>query len=102
MIIYYWYFIGEYNKGNIITNILVEVVDNGEEDWIGDDYNGEPFWNEKWELKLDSQNCISIREQKDSWSRKEIIELFDKLYHTCAIDPSINKKDYDQWIEKNL
>lgn len=30
---------------------IPEFIDNGEEDWIGDDINGEPFWNEKLELK---------------------------------------------------
>jgi hypothetical protein len=28
-----------------------EMVDKGEEDWIGDDINGEPFWNQKLEPK---------------------------------------------------
>jgi hypothetical protein len=28
-----------------------EIVDNGEEGWIGDDFTGEPFWNEKLEPK---------------------------------------------------
>ena len=31
---------------------IPEMVDNGEEDWIGDDVNGEPFWNEKLEPKI--------------------------------------------------
>jgi hypothetical protein len=29
-----------------------EMVDKGEEDWIGDDITGEPFWNEKLEPKI--------------------------------------------------
>jgi hypothetical protein len=28
-----------------------EMVDKGEEDWIGDDITGEPFWNQKLEPK---------------------------------------------------
>ena len=31
---------------------VVEMIDNGGEDWIGDDINGEPFWNEKLEPKI--------------------------------------------------
>jgi len=54
------HYINEYNKGNVISKVFVEVVDNGEEDWVGDDYNGEPFWNEKWEIKLNQNNEISI------------------------------------------
>lgn len=61
-------YIEEYNKGNVITKVLVEYVDNGEEDWIGDDYNGEPFWNTELEIKVDSSNQITIKKVKDTWS----------------------------------
>jgi hypothetical protein len=38
---------------------MVEVVDNGEEDWMGDDYTGEPVWNSKWEIIFNQNNEIS-------------------------------------------
>ena len=40
--------------------LYVEVVDNGEEGWIGDDYNGEPFWNEKLELKITDNKIKAV------------------------------------------
>jgi len=39
-----------------------EMIDKGEEDWIGDDINGEPFWNQKLEPKkiTNSQGLTQI------------------------------------------
>jgi hypothetical protein len=39
-----------------------EMVDKGEEDWIGDDITGEPFWNQKLEPKIitNSQGVTQI------------------------------------------
>jgi hypothetical protein len=38
------------------------MIDKGEEDWIGDDINGEPFWNQKLEPKkiTNSQGLTQI------------------------------------------
>ena len=45
--------------------MLLEQVDNGEEDWIDDDWNGQPFWNYKWELKLKSNGSVIIHPVKE-------------------------------------
>jgi len=39
-----------------------EMVDKGEEDWIGDDITGEPFWNQKLEPKtiINSQGLTQL------------------------------------------
>lgn len=55
------HFVSEYNKGYVITKVMIEYVDNGCEDWIGDDYGGEPFWNEKIELDVNLDNTINIK-----------------------------------------
>jgi hypothetical protein len=48
-------------KVNRMQELFVEYVDNGEEDWMGDNENGEPFWNSKWELKVShDSNTIDI------------------------------------------
>jgi hypothetical protein len=41
----------KYNKAKYPVAFECEMVDKGEEDWIGDDITGEPFWNEKLEPK---------------------------------------------------
>lgn len=60
-------YIEEYNKDNTITEVLVEVEP---------DYNqlGESIW----ELKLNSQNEITIKQQKDSYTREEVIYILSK------------------------
>lgn len=73
-------FVEEYNKVNIITEVRVEYIDEGEEDWFGDDYNGEPVWNEKIVLKVNPKdNTITIRKVKDSWSSEEVNELTEVI-----------------------
>lgn len=49
-------YIAEYNKGNVISDVLVEYEDNGREEWSGDNYTGQPFWNENWQLKVNPKD----------------------------------------------
>lgn len=92
-------YVDEYNKGNIITDVMVEYVDNGEEDWIGDDYNGEPFWNEKIEIKINPKdNTITIRKVKDSWSIEEIMNAL----HKVELEENRNYSKLWRKIEKYL
>lgn len=37
---------------SITKELWIEIIDNGQEDWTGDDYSGEPFWNEKIEPRI--------------------------------------------------
>jgi len=102
-------YVNEYNKGNKIEEVIVEYIDNGEEDWIGDNHNGEPFWNEKIELKLNPDNTINIKPVKDSWTRDEVTKLLLE-FATLHINWARNYiKDQDtpdvnsmEWIEENL
>ena len=56
-------FVSEWNKGNKIEKVLVEMFDDGEEEWMGDDYihYGEPFWNSHYNLKIAPDNTITIK-----------------------------------------
>ena len=96
-------YIEEYNKGNVITDVLVEYIDNGEEGWNGSNEDGEPIWNEKIELKVNPKdNTITIKKVKDSWNREEIIELIRKYHSSFATYPTMNLDLRDNWIETNL
>ena len=92
-------YIEEYNKGNVITEVLVEV----EETYI------DPIGNKSdcklddteinYHLKLDSQNIITIRKQKDSWSREELMPIIKKALNT---DGLFNDKYTLKWMEDHL
>jgi hypothetical protein len=102
-------FVTEYNKGNQIKEVLVEYVDNGEEEWLGDNETGQPFWNEKIELKVNPKdNTITIKKVKDSWSREEVTDriikvLNDSTYAKYSSFDLRQKAEFvDKWIEQNL
>ena len=83
-------YIEEYNKGNQITEVLVEITDS----YLESDY--------KFKLKLDSQNQITIRKQKDSWSREEVIDLIsDWTKMKSGLNMNL-PNNFNQWIEENL
>ena len=98
-------YIEEYNKGNIITNVLVEY-----EEWCN--CNGSIKMRKhlrttkcdkciEWdELKINPKdNTITIKKVKDSWNREEVENLIysamkDRCYTTIA--------EWKKWIEENL
>ena len=90
-------YIEEYNNGNFITEVLVEV-----------ECDGVDFaYRQYYKLKLDSQNQITIRKQKDSWSREEVEKLLLKhqsdyrrfVRNTSPLNWSF---DISKWIKENL
>lgn len=115
-------YIEEYNKGNIITEVLVEYeqkqhfeADNSKRK---DTRNG--VWYKKRLKVSPKDNTITIYLVKDSWNREEISELknlaitlsnhFDYIWNETSIrfDESLESKiTKDQqrlakWIEENL
>lgn len=85
-------YVTEYNKGNIITHVMVEY------DWYGhpDDYNNP----HGIKLKINPKdNTITIRKLKDSWNREEVISLLDK-YLIDITNKDI--KSHSKWLEENL
>ena len=97
-------YIEEYNKGNIIAEVLVEVEEikhySGSVDSldVDDDYD-----YIEYKLKLDSQNQITIRKVKDSWNREEVIDLCRSAYlygEQGAL--KLHNGVFKEWIEENL
>lgn len=107
------YFIKEYNKGNIITEVDVEYneinisactcdnLDCPNSYYDGIDYacskkfEDGNFWKKEIELKLSKDNTITIHPIKDSWSRKEVDEI-------CNLYESILHKDFHVMTEKDM
>ncbi len=86
-------FVEEYNKGNIIEDVLVEYEE-------GKSYSGnEGLIIKEW-LKINPKdNTITIKKVKDSWNREEVENLIysamkDRCYTTIA--------EWKKWIKENL
>lgn len=112
-------YIEEYNKGNIITDVLVEYEEytcprcKGERTEIvailGErpclKCKGDGILSKNIKLKINPKdNTITIKKIKDSYSKIEVIELFKKhnidickKYHISYI-----QEFTDKWIEENL
>ena len=100
-------YIEEYNKGNIITDVLVEckrVFETIAKGMIGHPEDDISWWNEK--LKINPKdNTITIKKLKDSWNREEIIEQMWSAYkaaNTVFEDESALRIELDNWIDQNL
>lgn len=98
---YIEHYVAEYNKGNIITKVLVEYEEATEYDKV---YNKEKYFPR---LKLNPDNTINISLIKDNWNKKEVSNLLIKAMgdavkndripnHISIAEFSIN------WIDKNL
>jgi hypothetical protein len=73
-------YIESYNTGKPIVDVLVEYEDVGGEEWRGDNFEGEPYWNEILKLKVNSKdNTITIKKVKDSWSREELDNILNDV-----------------------
>lgn len=94
-------YVEEYNKGNVITEVLVEYGYSYRKNNDGENIGFKV--HEPLMLKMNSKdNTITIRKAKDSWSREEVKQLFDKMFATDIIDANVKKVDFDKWIEENL
>lgn len=97
------HFVSEYNKGNIITEVMVEYENKIALD--GHTIIGN-------ELKINPDNTINITPVKDSWKKddEDLIKAFEKF--ACAVyDANFNKDTSirqraeimsKKWIEENL
>ena len=107
-------FVDEYNRGNVITEVMVEyegICSNcseyHEDSILCSDRDGFDTKVEPFRLKVSKNNIITIRKTKESWNRDEVIQLMEK-----AINRGMQlKKDYqiihkkshiDKWISENL
>lgn len=82
-------FVEEYNKGSVITEVMVEYEPIGA-------YSN-PKYDSDYRLKVNSKdNTITIRKIKDSWSRDEVEKLCREARYTAGVI------EIDKWIEENL
>lgn len=89
-------FVEEYNKGNVITEVLVEYEDKVAMD--GHTIIGS-------ELKISKDNTITIRKVKESWNRDEVVELLSKHFVDAGSKIGLGqdvRKFTKKWIEENL
>lgn len=99
-------YVEEYNKGNIITDVMVEYqqydANPRAADWKEQyvKYMLEHKENLQWRLKVDKDNTIAVRKVKGSWNREELIIILNK-FHSDLISGKINRLN-DNWIEQNL
>lgn len=90
-------FVEEYNKGNVITEVMVEYETITKR--YGSCSIGEGVTMNVEQLKVSKDNTITIRKVKDSWSREEVIALITKFNWDADATNDIWK---DKWIEENL
>ena len=93
-------YIEEYNKGNVITDVLVEYELISNEEYFLNTINPDenvPYFDEN--LKINPKdNTITIRKVKDSWNREEILNDIEQ-----AIIQGLDIGQYrDKWIKENL
>jgi hypothetical protein len=69
-------FVKEYNKGNIITEVMVEYEDY----WIGVCHSLDVAYRPK----VSKDNTITIKKVKDSWTKEEVKILFDRYNEFIA------------------
>ena len=102
-------YIEEYNKGNVITNVLVEYELISNEEYFGNTVNPDddvPYFDER--LKINHKdNTITIKKVKDSYSREEVIEFGNKVKEYCKDGwkpDSLHRVffEWNKWIEENL
>lgn len=94
------HYISEYNKGNVITKVMVEYVNSSNEEW---DEDTQSFWSKGFDLKINSDNTINIKSVKDSWSREEVEALLFKFMNRPIIIHDLGiLMPLNEWIEQNL
>ena len=96
-------FVEEYNKGNVITEVLVEYETITKR--YGSCSIGEGVTMNVEQLKVSKDNTITIRKVKDSWNRDEVM----KFGNWCRIHDSkfpnqvwTIQQLFDKWIQENL
>lgn len=90
--------ITEYNKSNIISDVLVEY---NEERTNPDEPDSYALFKET--LKINEDNTINIKTVKDSFSRDEVEGLlFSLAEHYGMTSAKSEIDDFNTWIEQNL
>ena len=101
-------YIEEYNRGNIITDVLVEYELISNEEYFLNTINPDenvPYFDE--DLKINPKyNTISIKKVKDSYTKEEVVKLLvDCCGEVSCEDGKLlgkNPEELYKWIEENL
>jgi hypothetical protein len=94
------HFVAEYNKGNIITKVLVEYEELLDSNSVNQMmFSGMNIKDATTELnlKINPDNTINIKPIKESWSREEVTTLLYSLNRDKE-----GNFDCTKWIEENL
>lgn len=107
------YFVEEYNKGNIITKVLIEYKEDVEQTKVKN--SKIPFSVSKYHPDnsiytpvINPDNTINIKSvEVKMYSREEVIKLMNKSidigYNYCKNDRPVHTRTFiDKWIEENL
>ena len=102
-------YIEEYNKGNIITDVLVEYNCGDSHCSLFGCQKHLGCKNESIQtVKINPKdNTITIKKVKDSYSREEVIEFGNKVKEYCKDGwkpDSLHRVffEWDKWVEENL
>ena len=102
-------YIEEYNKGNVITDVLVEYELVSNEEYFLNTINPDDdvlYFDEN--LKINHKdNTITIKKVKDSYTREEVIEFGNKVKEYCKDvwkTDSLHRVffEWDKWVKENL
>lgn len=89
-------YVEEYNRGNVINDVLVEYEEVVVPDMIVE--GAEKFIDT---LKVNPKdNTITITKLKDSWSREEICQIIGNFSWECT--QGVTQEQVKKWIEENL
>lgn len=87
-------YVESYNKGNVITDVMVE--------YEGIEWLDNPL---KYFPKVDSKNQVTITRCKDSWDREEVTTILKAYHHHTQLIRKFklgNSLDLNDWIRENL
>lgn len=93
-------YIKEFNRGKIITDVMVE-YNSGDENMDGyvAMFGGKILGDT---LKINSDGTITIRKVKDNWNRDEAIELCRKAFNREINGLHHSTIIFDNWVEENF
>ncbi len=98
-------YVKEFNKGNQITEVMVEYEEILTDKILTSHTTGTEYYERKKVLKLNNQNEISISKvETKMYSRKEVIELCKSSYEAGSnhSDGIYSPIDLNDWIKENL
>lgn len=95
-------YVAEYNKGNMITDVLVEYEAIG-------NWRHAAFVHTQDIPKVSKNNTITIKKMKDSWTREEVLKLTKTTALVAFVHPEVfaegvifDDNKFNKWIEENL